>query len=71
MKISTTEPEAGILSWSRVECPLLIRNKLLPQMDVFKYLWDLGVYREKVLGLNPQLSLSALNLQGFSRGSLA
>lgn len=53
MKISTSEPEAGILNWSRVEWPLLIRSKLLLQMEAFKYLWDLGVYREKVQGSNP------------------
>ena len=38
MRISTSKSETMVLSWKRVECPLRVRNEILPQVEEFKYL---------------------------------
>ena len=41
MKISTSKSETMVLSRKRVECPLRVRNEILPQVEEFKYLGGL------------------------------
>uniref|UniRef100_A0A669BS49 Reverse transcriptase domain-containing protein n=1 Tax=Oreochromis niloticus TaxID=8128 RepID=A0A669BS49_ORENI len=38
MRMSTSKSEAMVLSRKRVECPLRVRDKFLPQVEEFKYL---------------------------------
>ena len=38
MRISTSKSESMVLSRKRVECPLRVRDEILPQVEEFKYL---------------------------------
>ncbi len=37
MRIGTSKSETMVLSWKRVDCPLWVREELLPQVEEFKY----------------------------------
>lgn len=38
IRVSTSKSEAMVLSWKRVGCYFQVRNEILPQAEVFKYL---------------------------------
>lgn len=38
MRISTSKSVAWVLSWKRAECPLRVREEVLPQEEEFKHL---------------------------------
>lgn len=38
MWIGTSESEAMVLSWKRLQCHLQVGNEFLPQVKTFKYL---------------------------------
>lgn len=38
MRFSTSKSEAKVFSWKKADCPLLVVEELLPQVEDFKYL---------------------------------